>query len=226
MRRTLWKQIAAVIGIAALLTAFGTGAEALTFSLDQEFSGGTAPTGDPPWLTATFTQNGANTVRLTMSGSGLIGAEAVDQWLFNLNPTLNADNLAFTHISGLSADSIATTADNTNSISADGGGYYDINFNFPAGNPSDRLGAGDTSVYDIALAGLLESDFDFLAAVHGANGVFYTASHVISIGENDGSGWIGDSDGDSSAPIPEPSTVLLMGTGLFGLAVWRKRRSC
>jgi hypothetical protein len=42
-------------------------AEVVTINLDREFSGGSNPSGPAPWLTATFTDIGANTVRLDMS---------------------------------------------------------------------------------------------------------------------------------------------------------------
>jgi len=75
------------------------------------------------------------------------------------------------------------------------------------------------------MTGLLESDFNFLAAPHGGNGVFHTAAHVGGIGlDAEGSGWIGDSNGNGVVPppIPEPSTFLLFAAGLGGLAFWRK----
>ena len=228
MCRNVLQKVVAGMALAVALT-IGTQAEALTFTLDQEFSGGTAPAGSPPWLTAVFAQQGANTVRLTMTATNLTGNEFIDEWLFNLNPLKDPTDLTFTHFSGETAV-ITTVADNTNSIPADGGGYYDIQFDFPQPQ-SSRFGVGDQSVYDITLAGLLESDFNFLAAPHGGNGVFHTAAHVLGIGTNDESGWIGDSNGNGNGngngeppPIPEPSTFLLFAAGLGSVAFLRKRR--
>ena len=106
----------------------------------------------------------------------MTGNEFIDEWLFNLNPLKNPTQLAITHVSDIGADSVTTVADNSNQIPADGGGYYDIRFDFPSPQ-ANRFGAGDTSVYDLSLTGLLESDFNFLAAPHGGNGVFHTAAH-------------------------------------------------
>lgn len=227
MCRNILRKVAAGMALAFALMA-GTQAEALTFTLDQEFSGATAPVGTPPWLSATFTQSGANTVRLTMSDVNLTDNEFVTSWFFNLNPAKDPTQLSFAYVSGIVADAIDTDEDD---LQADGDGLFDIRFEFPTAPPAGRFGAGGTSVYDLILTGLLESDFNFVSQVGGGNGVFHTAAHVQGIGIADESGWIGDTNGDGDgggdggpAPIPEPSTFLLLGAGLGGLAMWRKRR--
>jgi hypothetical protein len=63
----------------------------LTIELDTKYTAeGTAPVGDPPWLTATFLNlgiiDGIGKVKLSMSTSGLTGNESVGGWYFNLNP--------------------------------------------------------------------------------------------------------------------------------------------
>lgn len=227
-QKILKKLVTGTVLAVALMA--GAQAEALTYDLSTEFSGGASPVGTPPWLTATFTQMGANTVRLTMADTNLSANEFVDQWLFNYDPTKDATSLTFTYVSGILA-TVSTVADNSSGIAGDGGGRYDIQFNFPAGPPSARFGENDTSVYDITFTGLTEADFDFLSAPPAGNGQFHTAAHVQGIATAPGaptSGWIGDENGNGGggggSVIPEPGTFLLLGAGLMGLGLYGRKR--
>src|SRR5882762_1102891 len=69
----------------------------ITYNFDHTLTG-VAPAGPTPWLSATFSSSGANSVQLTLSAPGLTGNEFVGQWYFNLNPLLNPGNLAFAEI--------------------------------------------------------------------------------------------------------------------------------
>src|SRR5437870_2182321 len=69
----------------------------ITYNFDHTLTG-VAPAGPTPWLTATFSDSGANSVQLTLSAPGLTGNEFVGQWYFNLNPLLNPASLAFAEI--------------------------------------------------------------------------------------------------------------------------------
>ena len=93
------KKLLLLITLVAGVIAFALSAQAttLTFGLDCEFSGATAPVGDAPWITAIFDDSfgGDNTVRLTMSASNLMGTEFIDDWFFNFDDNLNVENLSF-----------------------------------------------------------------------------------------------------------------------------------
>lgn len=212
------------IPILILALASLSWADVLIFELNYEFSGGTPPSGLPPWLTATFDDSvGPDKVRLTMSASGLTDPEFVDGqgWLFNLNPALNPTALSFSYISGNDADSIFKEV---NAFKADGDGYFDIQFSWDP-KPDSRLTAGQTVVYDISgITGLVASDFNFYSYPSGGAGIYHTAAHVQGIGPDDLSGWIGDGVGAPPQKVPEPTTLLLIGSGLGFLAGYAKRR--
>ena len=207
-----------LFGIVALtLPAY---AAPITFNYSSEFSGGTAPAGTSPWITATFESISATQVKLTFSGANLVGSEKVGEWDFNFNPTKTLANLAIAYVSGTAANSVSK---GVNAYKADGDGYYDIEFSFPTSG--DTFGAGDLAVYTLTLAaGLVPEDFKFLSDPSGGAGPFYSAAHVQSIGTAGGSGWV-SGDPSTGVLVPEPVTMILLGLGLLGVGIAVRKRS-
>ena len=136
MKKIIKTIVVAIFAVA--LFPIMTQATMLTFDHNIEFSGATAPAGTSPWITATFDDSfgGANTVRLTMSATNLVGTEFIDDWLFNFDTSLNLASLNFAYISGQAANNVNTGVD---AFQADGDGKFDIEFDFPPPTRSFRI---------------------------------------------------------------------------------------
>ncbi len=99
------KQLMMVGILVGLLLGFTVSAQALTFDLNYAFSG-SSPSGTAPWLTATFADDGANTVVLTLQAH-LATSEFVSEWAFNITDIskiplgFTYDNLNSTGTSGI-----------------------------------------------------------------------------------------------------------------------------
>ena len=203
-----------------LIIAYPVGATTLTFDYNFTFSG-TDPGGTPPWLTATFDdQGGSGSVNLTMTAANLTGSEFISKWYFNLNPALNPALLTLSHVSGDTASSISKGVD---AFKADGDGYYDLLFSFPTSDNQNRFGAGESSVYTISgISSLTADDFDFTSVPGGGAGVYQAASHVQSIDAacDENSGWIAPG---GSTNVPEPLSIILLGLGLVAVAGMGRR---
>ena len=208
-----------IAGLFGAALASGPAAAAvLTFEFNTEFSEADSPVGPAPWITVTFTDVGGG-VDMLISNSGLTGSEFIQQGIFfNVDPSVSASSLSFSHISG---DEAETISKGTNAFKADGDGLYDIKLVYDNAPPADRFDAGDTSKYFISGGGITSASFNFMSAPDGGHGPFLAAAHVGGIGANaEGSGWV------APVPIPEPEAyaMLLAGLGLMGFVARRRSR--
>ena len=214
----LAKYLVLITGIALFMSGSFLQADQLLFELNDEFSGGADPQGPAPWVTATFDDNTAGGVTLTISTSGLVGSEFLR--IFSFNYTGNPVALNVNHVSG---DNWQSGIFGVDCCQADGDGKFDVELTFDNSPPANRFGAGETSVF--FMPGTLLSQFNAVSAPGGGNGSFYVAAHIQSIGPAEESGWIGDGDGGGGGGgvIPEPSSVILLGT-LIACAGLKLRR--
>jgi len=216
----------AMLMVAVVLVAAGAArGGVITFSLVEEFSGGIAipPEGTvpPAWLTVTIddgVDDSDGIVTLTLAATNLTGSEKVSEWCLNLDPVFNPKNLVFSSpvtVGTFKGPSIST---GTDAYKADGDGKYDILFAFDhTGSTLKNFGAGESIQYTVTLSSggtLTAASFDFLSAPAGGHGPYPTAAHVLGIGTDAKSGWV---------TTPEPATLVLMGAGLAGLLVRRRR---
>jgi len=237
------KKLLLLITLVVGVIAFAQPGQAtlITFELNFEFSDAYSPSGDPPWLTATFEDTTVqNKVKLTLDSYGLVPDEFVagagdgsgqpknyKGWYFNFNENDILNSLEFAHVSGTEAHTVIT---GVNKFKADGDGKFDILF---AWTNANSLLADQTVVYIITLPTTIQGSFD--ATSFNAHSTtsdkrdIYSAAHVQGIGTDESlSGWIGSGsggEGEEDPPvIPEPATMLLLGSGLIGFAVCGKKR--
>jgi hypothetical protein len=183
------------------------------FEMNNEYSGGTVPSGPGPWAFATFAQTGANQVTLTMDLSPLDDNNAtafVSKWLFNVTSP-QEDNLAAISIAYVSGKAASGVTKSKNGNNAGGGSKYDILFSFPTNNGNRFLG-GMTSVYTFTAAGITPEWF-YALSQGGGKGPFYTALHVQAL-VNGGSGWLNGERGQA-IPLPSAAAMGLAGVGLL-----------
>jgi hypothetical protein len=225
---TLLLGLAAVASLPTYATPIAT-----TIDLDTVFTGA-APSGSPPWLTATFTSDTTSNTGILTLTSKLSGSDFVQ----GLESPNAAVGWAFFLDTGIT--SVTCTAGNNCADSA----LFDDTFNGgPVGNswnlafgwaPNDRFGAGDTAVYEITFDSNLTGGSPFGTNTDERVGGWLSVAHIQGIGPQGCSGWIvgGDGEGAQGATeqcnvsVPEPSVLGMFGIGtlMTGLFVGLRRR--
>jgi hypothetical protein len=178
------------------------------------------PAGSPPWLTATFTNNGADHVTLTLAANLQLSSEFVRFVYFNVNPSSLLD-LTISPVN-IGAVSSASWTQDANNLKADGDGKYDIRLDLPTGG--DRFQGAEMLVFDLSATGLTENSFNDLSVPDGGSGPFLAAAHIQGIATDPpGSTWIYATTGNNPV-VPEPATILSAVTGLVSMGFFGLRR--
>ena len=246
------KKLLLLITLVAGIIAFALPAQAntLTFFLDTSlpedldsdpWTYKPDPDGAAPWLKAVFNDGGLKSVYLTLTANLGVGPDPeedlnkVGVWYFNLDPELDATQLEFSVVGSHTAPAAKTIKTGSSDLKANGDGYFDIEFGFPpsASNPfdnSDEITYLITSTQEIFAESFNFESVTKKGGSDSGENSWFTAAHIQSISELDASGdnstWIGGEGGleEEGDPIPEPATLLLLGSGLIGIAVSGKKK--
>ena len=199
-----------VIAACGLFSAATVRADPVTFVLQGPAFSSNTPAGS---ITITITQSSASSVEFSIVN----------------NTDGDIDDLYFNNIlagpawgTASGCTQCSSVLFGSNAFKADGDGFYDLQVMFPSSggsHGSNRFAPGDTVVFTVSATGITPESFLGFSAPGGGAGPFQVAAHVISIDSQGGqSGWISDQ------PVPEPTALVLLGSGLVGIAARLRRR--
>ena len=218
-----------VFSLFTILTAVGAYADQTqTWVLTTANPGGPACSSTSPCAQITLDVNGAGTAA-TFTVTSLDNGYIFDTFGFNAETGGNGNQGSGTAIS-LSLGSTSGEVSGPSlggSGKEDGWGTFDYNFNTGENGGSNGgdcsvsggvASAGCTFTFTVNGTGLTLADFEYISTGGNGSGIF--AGHSANlIGPT---GYIGNPQ--TPAPVPEPSSLAMLGSGLFGLATIARRK--
>jgi len=130
--------------------------------------------------------------------------------------------MTISFVSGVNLNSASDITKSLINITVSGDGKFDFQFEWKTTTGANAFLDNKTSVWDISSAktGFNANSFNFPSATDSANPLFFAGARIFG---NSPDTYVGATGSTNGGVIPEPSTVLLLGTGILGLSAWRLR---
>ena len=198
-----------------MLTLAPASAKAITFNLDNVNDNNTGTTG--PWASVTLTDStylGKDSVHFVV--------DPIESAFVNKGTNFGLQSFFFNENTGFASslkigNSLPTGWAYDYGSNNAGGGFGKFAFE-ASGNGYNRANPLSFDVYNIN--GLDVSIANFSSVLSSEGSLF--AAHIADY--NGGQSAKFATDG-STAPVPEPGTMMLLGFGMLGLAIYGKRRA-